>query len=125
LSRHMASKIGSAGKASFFTDVRLARPDLSEPDQGEPGEILIRGPNVMPGYWKQPEATAAAFAGGGWFRSGDVGVIDEDGFFYVRDRIKDMFISGGENVYPAEVEAAICRHPVVAECGVIGIADEK
>jgi len=123
LSRQMASKVGSAGKASFFTDVRLARPDLSEPAPGEPGEILVQGPNVMKGYWRQPEATARAMANGDWFRSGDVGEVDDDGFFYVRDRIKDMFISGGENVYPAEVEAVLCQHPGVAECAVIGVPD--
>jgi fatty-acyl-CoA synthase len=125
LSRQMASRVGSAGKASFFTDVRLARPDLSAPQPSEPGEILVQGPNVMKGYWQQPEATASALVDGDWFRSGDVGVVDDDGFFYVRDRIKDMIISGGENIYPAEVEAAVCQHPSVAECGVIGVPDEK
>jgi fatty-acyl-CoA synthase len=125
LSRHMASKVGSAGKASFFTSVRLARSDLSEPAPHEPGEILVKGPNVMQGYWRQSAATASALVDGAWFRSGDVGVVDDEGFFYVRDRIKDMIISGGENVYPAEVEAVLCEHPGVAECGVIGIPDEK
>jgi fatty-acyl-CoA synthase len=125
LSRHMASKVGSAGKASFFADVRLARPDLSEPAPGEPGEIQVQGPNVMKGYWGQPDASASALADGNWFRSGDVGVVDDEGFFYVRDRIKDMIISGGENVYPAEVEAVFFQHPRVAECAVIGVPDEK
>lgn len=123
LSRQMASNVGSAGKASFFTDVRLACPDLSEPGCGEPGEILVQGPNVMKGYWRQPEATARAMVDGGWFRSGDVGIVDEDGFFYVRDRIKDMIISGGENIYPAEIEAVLGQHPCVAECGIIGVPD--
>jgi fatty-acyl-CoA synthase len=124
LTRQMASRVGSAGKPSFFTDVRLARPDLSDAPPGEPGELLVCGPNVMSGYWGQPEATAAAVVDGAWFRSGDVGVVDADGFFYIRDRIKDMFISGGENVYPAEIEALLYRHPGVIECAVIGVPDD-
>src|SRR6185436_555597 len=120
----MASKLGSAGKASFFTDVRLVRPDFSDAAAGEPGEIVVSGPNVMQGYWKQPDATAKSM-NDGWFRSGDLGVRDEDGFFYVRDSIKDMIISGGENVYPAEVESVLYEHPAVAECAVIGVPDEK
>jgi fatty-acyl-CoA synthase len=124
LSRRMASKVGSAGKASFFTDVRLVRPDWSDVAAGEPGEIVVKGPNVMQGYWRQPEATAASVVDG-WFRSGDIGVRDGDGFFYVQDRIKDMIISGGENIYPAEVEAVFYQHPAVAECAVIGVPDDK
>jgi fatty-acyl-CoA synthase len=125
LSRQNVSKIGSAGKASFFSAVRLVRPDFSEPAPGEPGEILVKGPNVMKGYWGQPEATDSALLDGEWFRSGDVGVVDEDGFFYIRDRLKDMIISGGENIYSAEVEAVLGQHPGVAECAVIGVPDEK
>lgn len=124
LSSRMASKVGSAGKASFFTDVRLVRPDFSDASVGEPGEIVVSGPNVMQGYWKQPDATANSMVDG-WFRSGDVGLMDEEGFFYVRDRIKDMIISGGENVYPAEVESVLYQHPAVAECAVIGVPDER
>jgi fatty-acyl-CoA synthase len=124
LSRSMASKVGSAGKASFFTDVRLVRPDFSDAGVGEPGEIVVSGPNVMQGYWKQPEASEKSIVEG-WFRSGDVGVRDSEGFFYVRDRIKDMIISGGENIYPAEVESVLYEHPAVAECAVIGVADEQ
>jgi acyl-CoA synthetase (AMP-forming)/AMP-acid ligase II len=124
LTQQMATQVGSAGKPSFFTDVRLTRPDLSDARSGEPGEILVCGPNVMSGYWGQREATAAAFVDEVWFRSGDVGVVDADGFFYIRDRIKDMFISGGENVYPAEVESVLYRHPDVIECAVIGVPDE-
>jgi fatty-acyl-CoA synthase len=125
LSRHMESKVGSAGKQSFFTDVRLVRADMSEPGVGEPGEIVVQGPNVMKGYWGQPDATAASLAEGSWFRSGDLAVVDEDGFFYVRDRIKDMIISGGENIYPAEIEAVLFQHSCVAECAVIGVPDDK
>ncbi|MBO3751455.1 long-chain fatty acid--CoA ligase [Streptosporangiaceae bacterium NEAU-GS5] len=105
-----ADRVGSAGKASFFTDVRL----------GESGEIQIHGPNVIERYWNQ----AVDLTDDAWFRSGDVGRIDEDGYFYVVDRIKDMFVSGGENVYPAEVEAALFEDPAVADCAVIGVPDD-
>jgi len=118
-------KVGSAGVPHFFTDVRVARPDLTDVAVGEPGEVLIHGPNVMAGYWGLPDATAAAFAGGGWLRSGDVAVVDEDGYVFVVDRVTDVIISGGENIYPAEVENALYGHPDVAECAVIGVPDEK
>lgn len=119
------AKAGSAGVPHFFADVRVVRPDLSDAAAGEPGEILIAGPSVMPGYWNRPDATAAAFAEDGWFRSGDIGVLDEDGYVTIVDRLKDMFISGGENVYPAEVESVLFQHPAVAECAVIGVPDER
>jgi fatty-acyl-CoA synthase len=118
------AKAGSAGVPHFFADVRVVRPDLVDVAVGEPGEILISGPSVMPGYWNRPEATAAAFSDDGWFHSGDIGTIDEDGYVTIVDRVKDMYISGGENVYPAEVEAALFQHPAVAECAVIGVPDE-
>ncbi|WP_046471606.1 acyl-CoA synthetase [Allosalinactinospora lopnorensis] len=118
-------KAGSAGKSSFFTDVRVVRPDLSDTDPGEPGEIAVAGPNVMSGYWGRPGDTAAAFTNDGWFRTGDVAKVDDEGYVYVVDRVKDMIISGGENVYPAEVENALYDHPGVAECAVIGVADAK
>ncbi|GAB2927030.1 long-chain fatty acid--CoA ligase [Nonomuraea fastidiosa] len=118
-------KVGSAGVPVFFADVRVVRADGTDAPPGEPGEVLIQGPNVTPGYWRDPEATAAAFTGDGWFHSGDVAVLDEDGHLYVVDRVKDMFISGGENVYPAEVEAAIFEHPAVAEVAVLGVPDAK
>ncbi|SEQ90468.1 fatty-acyl-CoA synthase [Lentzea xinjiangensis] len=107
-------KAGSAGTPVFFGDLRLA----------ETGEIEVQGPNVTPGYWNDPVATAAAFTADGWFRTGDVGRID-DGHLHVVDRLKDMFISGGENVYPAEVENAITDHPDVAEVAVVGVPDER
>ncbi|NEE02944.1 acyl-CoA synthetase [Phytoactinopolyspora halotolerans] len=120
-------KIGSAGTACFFTDVRVVRPDLSDVSagSGEVGEILVQGPNVMAGYWGLPEATSAAFAEGDWLRTGDAATVDDDGHTYVVDRVKDMFISGGENVYPAEVEQVLYQYPAVAECAVIGVADER
>lgn len=120
----VTAKVGSAGVPHFFTDVRVVRPDLTEAAPGEKGEIVVQGPNVMAGYWKQPEASATAMIDG-WFRSGDVAVVDEDGYAFVVDRIKDMIISGGENVYPAEVEDALYAHPAVADCAVIGVPDER
>ncbi|MFC7528285.1 long-chain fatty acid--CoA ligase [Actinoplanes sp. GCM10030250] len=123
--RESHDHIGSAGLPVFFTDVRCVRPDLSEASPGEPGEVLVRGPNVTPGYWNDPGATAGAFVDGGWLRSGDVAVVEESGHFRIVDRTKDMYISGGENVYPAEVEAAIFEQPGVAEAAVVGVPDEK
>jgi long-chain acyl-CoA synthetase len=92
--------------------------------RGTVGEICGRGDNVMQGYWKQPELTAQTLRGG-WLHTGDGGYMDEDGFVFLVDRVKDMIISGGENVYSAEVEDAIYQHPAVAECAVIGIPHEK
>ncbi|MEV4729189.1 long-chain fatty acid--CoA ligase [Saccharopolyspora sp. NPDC049426] len=116
-------KVGSAGVPTMFTSVRVVRDDGSDTAPGEPGEVLIKGPNVSPGYWRKPEATAASRTDDGWFRSGDVAKLDEEGHLYVVDRVKDMFISGGENVYPAEVENAIFAHPSVIEVAVIGVPD--
>ncbi|GAA3594769.1 long-chain fatty acid--CoA ligase [Nonomuraea rosea] len=119
-----ARKAGSAGVPVFFSRVRVARPDLTDAAPGEPGEVLIHGPNVTPGYWNDPAATRAAFGAGGWFRSGDIGAFDADGHLHIMDRAKDMYISGGENVYPAEVEAVLTEHPAVAEAAVIGVPDD-
>jgi fatty-acyl-CoA synthase len=119
-----ADKAGTAGVASFFTDVRVVRPDGGEVAPGEKGEVVVAGPNVMRGYWNRPDATAEVMDGE-WFRSGDVAVVDDDGYVTIVDRMKDVIISGGENVYPAEVEDVIYSHPDVAECAVIGVADER
>lgn len=121
---HARSKAGSAGVPSFFTDVRVVRPDGTEVDPGERGEVVVAGPNVMAGYWGNPEATEEAVVDG-WFHSGDVAVVDEDGYVRIVDRLKDMIVSGGENIYPAEVEDAIFSHPGVAECAVIGVPHEE
>jgi fatty-acyl-CoA synthase len=115
-------KVGSAGKPVFFTDVRVLRPDGSQADPGEVGEIVIQGPNVMAGYWNEPEQAAIR---DGWYHSGDAGSVDDEGFLYVRDRYKDMIISGGENVYPAEVESALLELPEVLEAAVIGVPDPR
>jgi long-chain acyl-CoA synthetase len=94
-------------------------------DVGEPGEIHVRGPNVMRGYWNRPRETEDALDDGGWYRTGDAAYVDEDGYVFVVDRVKDMIISGGENVYCVEVENAIHRHPAVMECAVFGIPHER
>jgi fatty-acyl-CoA synthase len=116
-------KLGSAGTACFFTDVRVAQGER-EAEVDEPGEVLVAGPNVSPGYWRDDRATAAAFDGS-WLHTGDIAVRDEEGYLRIVDRLKDMYISGGENVYPAEVEQALHSHPDVAECAVIGVPDDR
>ncbi|MCW8383043.1 acyl-CoA synthetase [Streptomyces justiciae] len=121
---HAVGKAGSAGVPHFFSDVRVVRPDMAPVDVGETGEVVIRGPHVMPGYWGLPEETAASFTDG-WFRSGDAARVDEDGYVFIVDRIKDMIISGGENIYPAEIEDLLLTHPDIVECAVIGVPDDK
>jgi long-chain acyl-CoA synthetase len=118
-------RLGSAGRVSFGWEVRIVDPDGRDLGFEEAGELLIRGEPLFSGYWRDPEATAAAFAEGGWYRTGDIGTLTADGYLYILDRAKDMIISGGENIYPAEVEAVLCQHPNIAECGVIGVPDEK
>ncbi len=126
LSEEWASKkLGSAGQPPLFTEVRIVDDTNKLVPAGTKGEICIRGPNVMKGYWNRPEATAEAIDEMGWFHSGDIGYMDEDGFVFICDRIKDMVISGGENVYPAEVEGILYKHDAIAEVAVIGLPDEK
>jgi fatty-acyl-CoA synthase len=117
----------SPGMPHLFTDVGLrVDGDVQWPPRAEvTGELVVRGPNVFAGYWNRPEETAAAFDAGGWFGTGDVARCDRDGWFTIVDRVKDMIISGGENVYPAEVEAVLLGHPVVGECAVVGVPDER
>ncbi len=117
-------KMGSVGHPALGVEVRIVDEEGADVPQGEVGEIVYRGPTVMQGYHGKPEATAEAFAGG-WFHSGDLVREDEEGFIYVVDRLKDMLISGGENVYPAEVERALVDHPIVAEVAVVGIPHER
>lgn len=117
-----AEKIGSVGRAQMLTEVRLDGVPEGEPGEGE---VLFRGPNVTPGYWGNEAATRGAFTGDGWLRSGDVGRRDAEGYYYVVDRLKDMYISGGENVYPAEVERMLHCHPQVQEAAVVGVADNR
>lgn len=120
------TKLGSAGRTPMFSEVRIVDPngrDVFGPRVQ--GEVITRGPNIMKGYWNNPEATAAAIDGEGWFHTGDIGYLDEDGFLYISDRLKDMVITGGENVYPAEVESALYDHPAIAEIAIIGLPDDQ
>jgi len=112
-------KPGSIGRPMMFTEVRLANLD------GEIGEMEIRGPHVSKGYWANNEATSASYGEDGWFKTGDLARRDADGFFYIAGRRKEMFITGGVNVYPAEIEAELVTHPAVNDAAVISIADEK
>ncbi|MEX2394262.1 MAG: AMP-binding protein, partial [Actinomycetota bacterium] len=113
-------KPDSVGRPSPVVDVMIADDEGNEVPQGELGEICMRGPNVVKGYWNKPEATAETFRNG-WLHSGDIGRVDEEGFLYVVDRKKDMVIRGGENVYSVEIETVLYEHPAVSECAVIGI----
>jgi acyl-CoA synthetase (AMP-forming)/AMP-acid ligase II len=117
-------RAGSTGRAYFHTDVKVIGPGGGECPPGEPGEIVIRGPHNMVGYWNRPDATAQALRDG-WLHTGDIGTMDEQGFVTIRDRMKDMLISGGENIYPAEVENMLLAHPALADAAVIGIASPK
>jgi O-succinylbenzoic acid--CoA ligase len=117
------SKLGSAGKPLFPCEVQIQTDRGEKAKAKEPGEILVKGPNVTKGYWNRSDASSAAFQQG-WFHTGDVGYLDEDGFLYVLDRRSDLIISGGENIYPAEIEAVLLAHPLVMEAGVTGIEHE-
>ncbi len=118
------TRAGSTGKAFYFTEVRIVRDDGTECDPDESGEVLVKGPHIMVGYWNRPEATAEAVVDG-WLHTGDVATMDADGFVTIVDRVKDMLISGGENVYPAEIESVLLSHPKIADAGVIGVPSEK
>jgi fatty-acyl-CoA synthase len=119
-----ARKAGSSGKPVLHTEVRIVRPDGGDADVGELGELWVKGPNVTPGYWNRPDANASSFTDG-WLHTGDATRVDEDGFYYIVDRWKDMYISGGENVYPAEVENVLHQLSAIAEAAVIGIPSEQ
>jgi fatty-acyl-CoA synthase len=120
---HALRKVGSSGRTPIFVEVKIVGLDGAPVPAGAQGEILVRGPNVFAGYWGQPEATAKAIDAEGWLHTGDAGFLDEEGFLTISDRIKDMIITGGENVYPAEIESELMRHPAIAEVGVIGEPD--
>ena len=113
-------KAGSTGRAFFFTEARVVDQDGKDAPSGEAGEVLVSGPHIMVGYWNRPEATAEAVVDG-WLHTGDVATMDEDGFITIVDRVKDMLISGGENVYPAEIENVLLGHETIADAAVIGI----
>jgi fatty-acyl-CoA synthase len=118
-------RMRSAGKALPGVELTILDADGNQLPPGEVGEIATRSGSNMAGYWNLPEATAKTLDKDGWLRTGDAGYMDKDGYLYIHDRIKDMIISGGENIYPAEVESAICDHPDVAEVAVVGVPDDK
>ncbi|WP_339747365.1 AMP-binding protein [uncultured Maricaulis sp.] len=118
-------KIGSVGKTQILVEARIAGPGGEILAAGEIGEIQFHGPGLTPGYWQRPQETTELFTEDGWLKSGDLGRFDEDGYCFVAGRIKEMYISGGENVYPAEVENILADHPDVQEASVTGVPDEK
>jgi long-chain acyl-CoA synthetase len=119
-------RLRAAGRAGPNTQLRVTDPDAGEDaPPGVVGEVLIRSPQNMKGYWNLPEETAETILDDGWLRSGDAGYLDEDGYLYIHDRVKDMIISGGENIYPAEVENVLMSHPAIADAAVIGVPDER
>jgi fatty-acyl-CoA synthase len=119
----IAQKAGCVGLETPMIEARIVDDSEQDCQDGTPGELLLRGENVFSGYWRRPEANEAAFTKDGWFRTGDIAVRDEDGFYRLVDRKKDMFISGGENVYPAEIEAAMAGFEGIAELAVLGVPD--
>ena len=121
---HRGERLLSCGRPMFAAEIRVVDPLDRDVPTGEIGEVVYRGPGVMSGYWRRPEDTAAAIRDG-WFHSGDAGSMDADGFLYIRDRLKDMIVSGGENIYPAELESVLMGHPAVADVAVIGVPDER
>lgn len=121
---HALSKAGSVGKPAMHCEIRIVDEDGVDVAPGEVGELWARGPNVTPGYWRRPEANEASFTDG-WLHTGDAARADEDSYVYIVDRWKDMYISGGENVYPAEVEQVLFRHPNVLDVSVVGVPDER
>jgi len=123
--RDAVRKTGWAGKPGLHTEVRIAGPDNATLPPNTVGEICVRGRQVMKGYWRNPAATASAIDAEGWLHTGDLGVLDEEGFIQVRGRVKDMIISGGENVYPAEIESVLVQHPGIKDVAVIGRPSPK
>ena len=122
----VAHRLVSAGKPITGVEIEVRDPATGDPvPTGEPGEIWVRTDQLMSGYWRKPDATASAVTADGWLRSGDGGHVDADGYVYVTDRIKDMIVSGGENVYPAEIERVLAEHPTVGDVAVIGVPDER
>jgi acyl-CoA synthetase (AMP-forming)/AMP-acid ligase II len=121
-----AHLLRSAGRPYPWVELMTVEPSTGEPARpGQVGEVWVRSDQVTGGYWNKPAESAAVLPGGGWFRSGDAGYLDEEGFLFLTDRIKDMIVTGGENVYPIEVEDALAAHPAVADVAVIGVPDER
>jgi acyl-CoA synthetase (AMP-forming)/AMP-acid ligase II len=120
----MITKLGSVGRPCLHLELQVWDDDGRPVAPGERGEIVMRGPKVFKGYWQDPDATAAAFAGG-WFHTGDIGVLDDDGYLFIVDRLKDMIVSGGENIASSEVERVLYEHDAVLEVAVVGRPDER
>jgi len=118
-------RIGTVGRPVANTEVRVIDDEGNVLPAGSPGELMVRGPQVMKGYWQRPEATAEVLSEDGWLNTGDMAVIQDDGFIRIVDRKKDMIIVSGFNVYPNEIEAEVCKHPMVMEAAAIGIEDAK
>ena len=121
---HALTQAGSVGKPVLHTEIRVVDESGSDAGVDVIGELWVRGPNVTPGYWRRPDANETSFTDG-WLHTGDAARVDEDGYVFIVDRWKDMYISGGENVYPAEVEQVLFRHPNVLDVAVIGVPDER
>jgi acyl-CoA synthetase (AMP-forming)/AMP-acid ligase II len=118
-------KLRSCGRPYPGIGLRIVGPTGEDVPRGRIGEIVLRHDCVMKQYWNKPKETRAAFLPGRWFRTGDAATMDEDGFVYIQDRVKDMILSGGENIYPAEVENVLMNHPAIADAAVIGVPDER
>jgi acyl-CoA synthetase (AMP-forming)/AMP-acid ligase II len=118
------TKLGSVGRECLYLELEIWDESGTPVAAGEPGEIVMRGPKVFKGYWRDPDATSTAFAGG-WFHTGDIGVVDDDGYLYIVDRLKDMIVSGGENIASSEVERVLYEHDAVVEVAVVGFPDER
>ncbi|GAD59413.1 long-chain-fatty-acid--CoA ligase [Brevundimonas abyssalis TAR-001] len=120
----IAERVVTCGRAMQGIDIRIIRADGSDADTDEPGEILVRSATVMKGYWRRPEQTREVIVDG-WYHTGDVGSLDAHGYLTIRDRVRDLVISGGENIYPVEIENVLIQHPEVADCAVIGVPDTR
>ena len=118
-------KAGSIGRPNYFVDVRVVDDDNHPLGPNQVGELVLKGPSRCSGYWNNPEASAEVIDDEGWFHTGDLVPYDEEWYFFVVDRKKDMFISGGENIYPDEIEAVLYQHPAVHMCAVVGVPDDK
>jgi fatty-acyl-CoA synthase len=118
-------KAGSIGRPNFYVEARIVDDSGNFLGPGEEGELVLKGPSYCSGYFNDPESSAAAVDEKGFFHTGDIARVDAEGYFYIVDRKKDMFISGGENVYPAEIERVLHRHPAVQMCAVIGVPDAR
>jgi HIP---CoA ligase len=115
----------TSGRAIPDTEVRVVSPGNAAVATGQPGEVVVRGYNVMPGYFEDPEATAQTIDAEGWLHTGDIGVLDASGNLRITDRLKDMYVVGGFNAYPAEIEQMLATHPAIAEAAVVGVPDER